>query len=201
MYKLIRNNQVIALVDEPRYVKQKASSGAWIKCPRGEADGIAVGGQVYGLGEVYPVAVDNGEYLLELGGKVDEANEVNSIVFVTLAENETIDEVTALEHEQYFEEWEQPVAYVIGNIRRYNEKLYKCIQAHTSQADWTPDVSVSLWREIGDPAAEWPEWSQPIGASDAYMMGDKVTYEGQHYISQYDNNVWCPTVYGWEAVA
>lgn len=201
MHKLIRNNEVIALVDEPRYVKQKILSGAWVRCSRIEAEGIAVGGRVYGLGEVYPVAVDNGEYLLELGGKVDEAEAVNSIVFVTLAENDTIDEVTALEHEQYFTEWDFPVAYVIGNIRRYNDKLYKCIQAHTSQADWTPDAAVSLWREVGDPTAEWPEWSQPIGASDTYSMGDKVSHNGQHWVSQYDNNVWEPGVYGWEAVA
>lgn len=63
--------------------------------------------------------------------------------------------------------------------------------------DWAPDVAVSLWVSISDPAEEWPEWSQPVGAHDAYQTGDKVTYNGKHWISTADNNVWQPGVYGW----
>lgn len=120
-----------------------------------------------------------------------------SIVFVTLAENEMIDEVTATEHTELFTAWEPNVAYAAGALRVYNEKLYKCIQPHTSQSDWTPDVAVSLWYVAGNPAEEWPEWSQPVGSHDAYMKGDKVSYNGAHWISGVDNNVWQPGVYGW----
>ena len=47
---------------------------------------------------------------------------------------------------------------------------------------------------------EWPEWVQPTGAHDAYQTGDKVTYNGQHYVSKIDGNVWSPDAYppGWE---
>ena len=125
---------------------------------------------------------------------------VDSIVFVKLAETGAIDEVTATEHTEIFAAWEPDVQYESGNLRRYPEsdgKLYKCIQAHKSQADWTPDVAASLWVVAGDPAEEWPEWSQPIGAQDAYMNGDKVSHNEKHWVSDYDNNVWEPGVFGW----
>lgn len=63
-----------------------------------------------------------------------------------------------------------------------NNKFYKVLQNHTSQADWTPDTAVSLYVEIPDPAEEWPEWKQPTGAHDAYHRGDKITFtDGKKY--------------------
>lgn len=123
---------------------------------------------------------------------------VAAIAFVTLSETGAIDDVTAGEHPEMFAEWEPEVSYAPGNIRRYSEQLYRCIQAHTSQADWTPDTAVSLWTRIADPAEEWPEWSQPVGAHDAYAAGDKVSHNGKHWTSSADGNVWEPGVYGWE---
>jgi hypothetical protein len=125
---------------------------------------------------------------------------VSSIVFVTLSENGTIDDVTATEHLDLFSPWEIGINYEVGNIRRYEDNLYKCLQAHTSQSDWTPDVTPALWKKIGDPTLEYPEWAQPIGAADAYMTGDKVSYNGKHWVSIVDNNVWMPGVYGWDEV-
>ena len=90
--------------------------------------------------------------------------------------------------------------YAVGDRVRYEDTLYKCLQAHTSQSDWTPDVAVSLWVRVDDPSIEYPEWRQPTGAQDAYMKGDKVSYNGKHYISIVDNNVWSPTTYGWSEV-
>ena len=47
---------------------------------------------------------------------------------------------------------------------------------------------------------EWPEYVQPTGAHDAYNTGDKVTYNGQHYICKMDGCVWPPDAYpaAWE---
>lgn len=130
-------------------------------------------------------------------GKMSETNLVTSIAFVALAENGTLDEVTATEHLSVFAPWEPNIDYAVGNLRRYGDALYKCIQAHRSQDDWTPDAAVSLWAKAGDPTEEWPEWSQPIGAADAYMAGDKVAHNEKHWTSDVDNNVWEPGVYGW----
>lgn len=79
--------------------------------------------------------------------------------------------------------------------------LYKALQGHTSQEDWTPDVAVSLFAEIlpGQDGTEIGEWRQP-DSTNPYMMGDKVTYNGKIYESTIDNNVWSPDVYGWQDV-
>ena len=122
---------------------------------------------------------------------------VTAIAFVVLAEKGDIDEVTATEHIDVFAEWEPNVQYTIGALRTYDSVLYKCVQAHTSQADWTPPATPALWAKAGDPAEEWPEWSQPIGAHDAYAAGDKVSHNNKHWISDIDANVWEPGIYGW----
>lgn len=127
-----------------------------------------------------------------------ESNDVSSIVFVVLAETGAVDDVTASEHAAVFSEWAVGIQYLPGQIRRWKEKLYRCVQAHTSQADWTPDVVPALWTAISDPAEEWPEWSQPIGAHDAYGLGAKVSCDGKHWISTINANIWRPGVYGWD---
>lgn len=129
--------------------------------------------------------------------KVDESTATTNIAFVTLAESGNIDEVTATEHISVFASWEPGVGYAVGNLRVYGDRLYKCVQAHTSQSDWTPDTTPALWALAGDPAEEWPEWSQPIGSHDAYMQGDKVSHNAKHWVSDVNVNVWEPGVYGW----
>lgn len=97
-----------------------------------------------------------------------------------------------------YDEWSaESVEYVLDDIRQYNGLLYRCVQAHTSQATWTPEAAASLWTRIADPAQEWPEWIQPTGAHNAYAQGAKVSHNGKHWISDVDANVWEPGVYGW----
>lgn len=136
----------------------------------------------------------------EAQNPVTELSRATSIAFVTMAEAGQIDDVTAAENVSQFNPWAYPVKYTVGNIRRYGSELYRCIQAHTSQSDWTPDAAVSLWVKIGDPAEEWPEWSQPVGAHDAYEKDAKVSHNGKHWTSDVDANVWEPGVYGWTEV-
>ena len=107
----------------------------------------------------------------------------------------TLDDETALTGVELFPMWEL-VSYSVGDRVQYNGTLYKCIQAHTSQADWTPDATPALWVVVT--VEEWPEWVQPTGAQDAYAKGSKVTHNGKKWISSYDANVWEPGVYGWE---
>lgn len=100
-------------------------------------------------------------------------------------------------------EWRaDSVSYSVDDIVRYGTKLYRCVQAHTSQADWAPDTAASLWSAI-DIAGDGIEvWTQPTGAHDAYNTGDKVHYPGKSdpvYVSTIDGNVWAPDAYpqGW----
>ena len=104
--------------------------------------------------------------------------------------DEEAETVTAL-----FPDWEIGKAYAVGDRVKFNELLYRCVQAHTSQSDWTPDVVPALWvRTYTD---EWPEWVQPTGAHDAYNTGDKVSHNQKHWVSDIDANVYEPGVYGW----
>lgn len=76
------------------------------------------------------------------------------------------------------------------------DRLYKVVTDHTTQADWTPDTTPALWVVVS--IDEYPEWVQPTGAHDAYNIGDKVSYNGKHYICTADANVYAPDVYGWK---
>ena len=104
----------------------------------------------------------------------------------------------ALQAVELFPQWVVEHAYVVGERLQYNGVLYRVVQAHTSQADWTPDITPALFVAVS--LDEWPEFVQPTGAHDAYNKGDKVTFEGKHYISLIDANVYSPAVYpaGWQ---
>jgi hypothetical protein len=110
----------------------------------------------------------------------------------------------ALEAVELFPEWATGTAYTGGQRVRYEDKLYKCVQAHTSQDDWTPPSVPALWTEVAKPG-EIPVWKQPTGAHDAYNKGDKVHYPTASdpvYESLIDANVYSPEAYpqGWKLV-
>lgn len=162
--------------------------------------------------EIAKTEAYNGEYTIEDDGKPEpvisptnaelasslaSVQSASAVAFVALCEVGTLDTVTASEHAELFAPWAYPIAYTVGQLRRRNGKLYRCVQAHTSQADWTPDTAASLWSVAADPAEEWPAWSQPVGAHDAYAKGAKVNHNGKHWTSSVDSNVWEPGVYGW----
>lgn len=112
----------------------------------------------------------------------------------------SLDDSDAAYAPMLFERWEEGVQYVVGARVCYGDKLYKVLIAHTSQSDWTPDVSPSLFAEvlIPDPTVI-PEWVQP-SSTNPYMIGDKVRHNGKIWISIADYNVWEPGVYGWDEV-
>ena len=114
----------------------------------------------------------------------------------------------ALEIASVYPAWEPNHAYTVGDIISYGSnpvgdpQLYKVVQAHTSQADWTPDATPALYDAFGLDDDGYAIWAQPSGAHDAYNTGDIVNYNGQLYESTQDGNVWSPDVYpaGWELV-
>ena len=117
--------------------------------------------------------------------------------------SESLSDNDALEVVELFKSWFSGISYVADERVRYGDKLYRCVQAHTSQADWEPDRTPALWTEVAKPG-EIPVWKQPTGAQDAYNTGDKVWYPEKDttvYVSTVDGNVWQPGVYGWEVVS
>jgi len=101
----------------------------------------------------------------------------------------------------HYPAWDATATYEVDDLASHNGLVYKCLQAHTTQVDWTPDVVPALWR-VAAPAGVIPEWTAPSGAHDAYNTGDRVTFERSIYESLIDANVWSPTAYpqGWQVV-
>lgn len=137
----------------------------------------------------------------EKANPLAEIARATSIAFVVMAETGQIDDTTAIENAGQFAAWAYPIQYTEGQIRRdpLDGNLYRVNegQGHTSQQGWNPSLTPALWSKIGDPAEEWPAWSQPLGAHDAYSAGDKVSHKGKHWTSDLDGNVWEPWTYGW----
>lgn len=115
----------------------------------------------------------------------------------------TMSDTDALDGIELFPAWKTDAEYDLDVRIRYDGKLYKCVQAHTSQTAWIPPETPALWTEVARPG-EIPVWKQPTGAQDAYRIGDKVHYpdkDGQTYICIIDYNTYAPDVYGWEAMS
>lgn len=111
---------------------------------------------------------------------------------------ESVSDEEALAISALFPDWSAEKTYTTGDRVLYVDTLYKCLQPHTAQPTWTPFDAPSLWVRIDNPAIEWPEWVQPVGSTDAYPMGAKVSHNGSHWTSTVDGNVWEPGMYGWE---
>lgn len=110
------------------------------------------------------------------------------------AVTEDVAEVEA-EWEFHIGEWVDKDSVVVHKKVRYT-----VLQGHYLQADWVPGEVPALYKREADPGEEWPEFIHPTGAHDTYNRGDKVTFDGERYISLIDNNSWSPTEYpaGWE---
>jgi hypothetical protein len=100
-----------------------------------------------------------------------------------------------------YPQWRAGIAYLINDKCVYDTLLYRVVQSHTSQSDWTPDITPALFTAF-TPPGQVAEWVQPTGAQDAYNIGDKVSFQGQIYESLINANTWSPAVYpaGWKLI-
>lgn len=146
-----------------------------------------------------PVAVKSGDYIgwYAVDPALNDPNYSEAQEFLAALPDDPV-EIWVMD---LYELWEIGKAYEQTDIVRYLDYPYECIQSHTSQADWTPDVVPALWAldaTLGGTTI--PEWTQPAGAHDAYQTGDKVTHNGFTWESDIDANVWAPGVYGWTQI-
>ena len=112
----------------------------------------------------------------------------------------TLTDEEALTGVELFPHWADETEYNMDDRVQYNGLLYKCLQSHIAQTQWNPADSPSLWVRVDDPYIEFPEWRQPLGSTDAYAKGAKVSHLEKHWISDVDNNIWEPGVFGWTEV-
>lgn len=110
----------------------------------------------------------------------------------------SLNDIDAIEVPTIFPNWTVGVEYKADDRVNYLGVLYKVLQAHTSQGDWTPTEAASLFAKVLIPDDNIiPEWVQP-DSTNPYMKGDKVTHNDKTWVSNIDNNVWEPSVYGWD---
>ena len=130
------------------------------------------------------------------------ANQINRALQM-LAQNLNLPDTNAMEIADLYEEYVVGKTYPAGFIFKYGvnadgeTQLYSVLQEHTSQEDWKPNESPSLYKAVGFTDNGVSVWTQPLGATDAYMMGDVVEHNGKIWVSDVDHNVWEPGVYGW----
>ena len=115
----------------------------------------------------------------------------------------SLDDADALEAINLFPVWDvnKEDGYKKDERVRYDNILYKCLQDHIPQENWTPVATPSLWAKVLIPDVNViPEWEQP-DSTNPYQIGDKVTHNGKTWENTIANNVWEPGVYGWSEVA
>lgn len=180
-YKIINGRMVF---DTCKTIRM--NDGTWVSNPSTEQIAEAEW-QVYVPPEVEPVK-DTAP------GLEDVMEAVKKMLKSTASD---LSDEEALEVAAIYPTWIGKVGAEVAAGERYwyDGKLYKVIQTHTVQEDWTPDTVPALFAEVS--IAEIPEWAQPAGAQDAYMAGDKVRHNGKTWESEVDANVWEPGVYGW----
>ena len=142
--------------------------------------------------------------------RVQSALELRKALQFFLATLDVETQVEAmLEVASVFPAYEVGKAYKVKDVFSYglnsvgDAQLYQVLQDHVSAEEWKPDASPSLYKAIGITEEGYPEWVQPLGASDAYNTGDIVSYNGKLYESTIDGNVWSPEAYpdGWREVS
>lgn len=112
-----------------------------------------------------------------------------------------VDDTTALRMVEFYPEWAAGVTYTAAYKVQRSGKLWRCLQNHTSQDGWEPESAPSLWAKVLIPdETVVPEWEQP-DSTNPYRAGDKVSHNGKTWVSDIDNNVWEPGVYGWTEVS
>ena len=103
----------------------------------------------------------------------------------------------ALSVPSLFEEWNPNKNLKAGTRYRRDGILYKCLQDHVGQADWAPELAPSLFAKVlTSEDGTVLDWVQP-DSTNPYTKGDKVKHSGKTWVSDVDNNVWEPGVYGW----
>ena len=146
------------------------------------------------------VKTEDSQALNELGIANNEATDFRATVDALI---QSMTDEEAIASQVLFPNWQSGKSYALNERVRYDGKLYKVLQAHTSQDDWTPDVAASLFAYLltDEEGGTIQEWVQP-DSTNGYSAGDQVTYNGAIYTSLIDNNVWSPADYpaGWQLV-
>jgi len=145
--------------------------------------------------------MNSSQHGLAMRQDIQRSRETSALAFVVMAENEMIDDQTIAENEDLFCVWDENCTGRAGSIVKDDGALFRSIHNVGPGQNTRPSTTPAMWMRIGIPGDEWPPWSQPLGAHDAYMRGAQVTHRDTRWTSDLDNNIWEPGVFGWARVS
>ena len=108
-------------------------------------------------------------------------SEVSRMLIAQQINTLEVDDNTALRMVAFYPEWAADTEYTIGYKVQRNGKLWRCIQAHTSQAGWEPENAASLWTEICETHAGTLEDPIPYSGNMALESGKYYMQDGKVY--------------------
>lgn len=109
------------------------------------------------------------------------------IALAMLAQKTTLTDAEALAVKNLQKEWKSGEKVEVGDRRQYKDLLYKCRQAHTTQADWTPDVYQAGWEVIDEEHAGTQEDPIPYTSGMQIYNGKYYTEDGILYLCNRDS--------------
>lgn len=108
-------------------------------------------------------------------------SEVSRMLIAQQINTLTVDDNTALRMTEFYPEWAADTEYTIEYKVQRNGKLWRCIQAHTSQAGWEPENAASLWTEICESHAGTLEDPIPYSGNMALESGKYYSQDNKVY--------------------
>lgn len=109
-------------------------------------------------------------------------SEVVSMLLSQKVQEIEVDDATALRMKGFYPEWETGTAYAVGNKLTRNGKLYKVLQAHTSQAGWKPENVPAMFAEINETHDGSMEDPIPYNGNMALEQGKYYIQNDEIYI-------------------
>lgn len=108
-------------------------------------------------------------------------SEVSRLIIAQQINTLSVDDNTALRMVEFYPEWATDTAYPAGYKVQRNGKLWRVLQAHTSQTGWEPENAASLWTEICESHAGTLDDPIPYSGNMALESGKYYMQDGKVY--------------------
>ena len=108
-------------------------------------------------------------------------SEVSRMLIAQQINTLSVDDNTALRMLEFYPEWASDTDYTAGYKVQRSGRLWRCLQAHTSQAGWEPENAASLWTEICESHSGTLEDPIPYSGNMALESGKYYSQDGKVY--------------------
>ena len=120
-----------------------------------------------------------------MSNNVEMMRQIGTGIALAMQKSELTDQ-EALQVKNLHKEWKVGESVEEGDRRQYDDLLYKCRQAHTTQADWTADKTPALWEVIDEEHAGTQEDPIPYSTGMQLYNGKYYTEDGKLYLCNRD---------------